>query len=255
LTGSKKRPRDTAGRKRSQRKTGGPKTEATHGGAAFCPSCGTAAQAQARFCHACGAALGDAAAPSPWNPKALALVAVVALGAGAVAGVAGFLISREQAAERPPQATASPDARSASAVDLSSMTPREAADRLFNRVMVADEQGNVEEAQRFASKALQAYDRVAGLDADAHYHIGHIHLVAGDVESTREQIAVLQRVSPDHLLAYVLEHSLAELSGDLSAAAAAAESFAAAYDKEIATGRAEYEAHSQTIERFRANAP
>ena len=134
------------------------------------------------------------------------------------------------------------------------MTPREAADRLFNRVMTASEQGRHEEAQRFAPMAIQAYGAIAPLDHDAHYHLGLMYFVAGDRAGVDRQIAALRRDVPNHLLALVLEHDSAAGSGDAAAAAHALAAFTAAYDAEIATGRAEYAAHRNVIETLRTTA-
>ena len=174
----------------------------------------------------------------------------VAAGIAIVAAASGYFISRFTT--ETPAPVADTPANPAQGVDLANMTPREAADRLFNRIVRASEQGDMEEARRFAPMALQAYALVDGLDADAHYHLGLIHLIAGDVENARKEADTLKQSTPDHLLAYMLEHSIAEQSGDRAAAAAAFTAFTAAYDAEIKTQRPEYEAHRAAIERFRS---
>lgn len=135
--------------------------------------------------------------------------------------------------------------------DLSAMTPRQAADRLYNRIMMASEQGRPEEAQRFVPMALAAYAQLESLDADAHYHLGRIHAEAGDFESVGKEIDAMRRLVPNHLLAAVLEHLVAEAAGDREAMARATAAFAAAYDAEIAMGRPEYEHHRITLDQFR----
>jgi len=180
---------------------------------------------------------------------AVAVVAVVLLNPSKVA--APLPSSLDRSAEMlPPSSFDGSPAMPGQAVDLASMTPREAADRLFNRVMMASEQGNTQEALQFAPMALMAYDRVAELDADAHYHIGRISIVAGDVENARKQIGILKQVAPDHLLGLLLEHTVAEQSGDRNAAANAKAAFAAAYDAEMKTGKREYQDHKVSIEKF-----
>ena len=137
------------------------------------------------------------------------------------------------------------------AVDLASMSPREAADRLFNRVMAASETGNLEEALRFAPMALQAYDQLGTLDNDARYHVALIHLTRSDIAGARAQVEQMKRSVPNHLLALMVEHQIAERSGDKAAAARANKSFLAAFDAEAATGRVEYRDHGSSIDRFR----
>ena len=136
-------------------------------------------------------------------------------------------------------------------VDLSTMSPREAADRLFNRIMMASEQGDTGEALRFVPMALQAYGQLDRLDADAHYHLGRIHAVVGDLDNTRKQIGMLKQLVPNHLLGIILEHSVAEQSRDTDAATRAYAAFVAAYDTETNAGRREYADHRTTIEKFR----
>lgn len=131
------------------------------------------------------------------------------------------------------------------------MTPREAADRLFNRVMTASENGNTAEAMQFAPMALQAYEQVGTLDDDARFHVALIHLALGDVKGARVQVDQMKRSAPNHLLAIMLEHDMAERSGDKAAAARAYKSFLAAFDKEIVMGRPEYRDHGGSIDRFR----
>ncbi len=247
---------ETPNDKRDSGDRGKPAEEAT------CPSCGTVAAAEARFCSACGAVLEAKPSGGTWSAGRLAGLAAV-IGVIAVAVYAAVTLSERD--EAPPSSAMSPalqfDAPPASTPgappDLSQMTPREAADHLFNRIMMASEQGKYDEALRFVPMAVQAYGNLPDLDLDAHFHLGLIHGVAGDTAAVDRQIAVLRESVPNHLLALVLEHRNAERSGDQAAAARILATFAAAYDAEIATRRPEYEAHRNTIERFRlaAEAP
>jgi hypothetical protein len=134
--------------------------------------------------------------------------------------------------------------------DLSSMTPRQAADRLFNRVMAASENGDTAEALRFAPMALQAYNNLGSLDNDAHYHVALLHLTTGDIKGARAQSELLRKSVPNHLLAFMLEHQIAERSGNNESVARAYKGFLANFDTEIAAGRIEYLEHQNTILRF-----
>jgi len=209
-------------------------------------------QPDARFCHHCGARLDEHPAPRQWMTPTVVLYAVIGLSiVVAVAGVI-FMTGGNSAVAPPP--TVSPNTSAGSGQpDISSMSPREAADRLFNRVIMASEQGNTDEALQFAPMAIQAYERVSRLDADAHYHMGLIYEVAGEFDNVRNQVAIIRQYTPDHLLGLILEHGVAEKSGDPFAAARAAAAFAAAYDAEIRADRPEYEAHRKTIEAFRTD--
>ena len=131
------------------------------------------------------------------------------------------------------------------------MSPRQAADRLFNRVMAASENGDTAEALQFAPMAIQAYDNLGTLDNDARYHVALLHITAGDIKNARVQVDMLRLSSPNHLLAFMLEHQITERGGNKDSAAQAYKAFLAAYDAEIAMGREEYQDHMKTIERFR----
>ena len=95
--------------------------------------------------------------------------------------------------------------------DLSKMTMRDAADRLFNRIMRVSEQGNIEEAQRFVPMAVQAYNSLPVLDDDAHYHLGLIYGIAGDDEQGRLQIAALTMLLIHYPLLRLPTHELGML--------------------------------------------
>ena len=138
--------------------------------------------------------------------------------------------------------------------DLSTMTPREAADRLFNRVMTAVEANDMAEAQRFVPMALSAYNNLGALDNDARYHVALLHLAVGDLKGAREQADQLLRSDPSHLLGLMLEYMLAARAGNANAAMAANKKFLAAYKTEMAKGRQEYTEHQTGIDRFRTDA-
>ena len=209
-------------------------------------------QPDARFCHHCGARLDEHPAPRQWMTPTVVLYAVIGLSIVVAAAGVIFMTGGNSAVAPPP--TVSPNTSAGSGQpDISSMSPREAADRLFNRVIMASEQGNTDEALQFAPMAIQAYERVSRLDADAHYHMGLIYEVAGEFDNVRNQVAIIRQYTPDHLLGLILEHGVAEKSGDPFAAARAAAAFAAAYDAEIRADRPEYEAHRKTIEAFRTD--
>ncbi|MGI9452775.1 MAG: hypothetical protein ACR2QH_19370 [Geminicoccaceae bacterium] len=159
------------------------------------------------------------------------------------------------ASTSPGTSTAPRTAGSGQPPALSTMSPREAADRLFNRVMMADEQGNAAEVEQFSPMAVSAYEMLESLDTDALFHVGLIHAAAGNMEEARNYADRMKAVVPNHLLAALLEHRLAKADSNSTAAESAIKRFHAHYDEEISTGRPEYEHHRASIEKFRAEHP
>jgi len=223
-----------------------------------CPSCNATMISDAKFCHQCGAPARGKPIERERNGQQrnwkaiLFFVVSVPVWSFALMFVAlKFMPDKNAVKNNPHAGVTMPSVQSAESVDLATMTPREAADRLFNRVMAADEQGRMEEVMQFGPMALEAYKLVVLLDADARYHIGLVSLLLGDLDNAREQIKNLEAEAPDHLLGLTLASRVAEKTGDDKAASAVHARFAAAYDAEIRSGRPEYEAHSATIEALR----
>ena len=226
--------------------------------ASTCPSCGAKVKPGARACPECGASLAATGASEPSNLQAIVPWAALVLAAVALVVVVVALFNRgdgapETASFFPPMSSNNVPAPG-KPLDLAGMSPREAADRLFNRIMAASENGDTEEARRFAPMALQAYASLGTLDNDARYHVALIHLTAGDIKCARSQLDQLRQSVPKHLLGIMLQHRIAEHSGNKDGAARSYKSFLAAYDAEIAMERAEYLEHRGGIERFRAAA-
>ena len=224
------------------------------GTAIACPSCGTKVKPGTRVCHACGTSLTARVAPKQWNAQSIAPWVAISVATVALVLAVVSLIDRGNRAAAPvpfPLSLTSTVPAPGEPVDLSGMTRRQAADQLFNRIMAASERGDAEEALRFVPMALQAYDRLGTLDNDARYHVALINMTAGDIESTRVHLDKLRQSVPDHLLGIMLEHQIAERSGNQDSAARTYKAFLAAYDAEIAAGRAEYQDHRGGIGRFR----
>ena len=110
-----------------------------------CASCGHESPAGARFCNQCGNAMGasstgaHASASGAGNQVAWWMAGALLLGLILVIAYPVYGPGRQASA---PPIAAGPAAGpvsgpAGSPPDLSSMTPREAADRLFNRVMTA----------------------------------------------------------------------------------------------------------------------
>lgn len=216
-----------------------------------CASCGESHQSGARFCQSCGRSLVG----GRWfDAQTLTVLGAACLTLAALGLLFASVLDFEPNSESGPAVTApsrTTSAPSGEPPDLSTMSPREAADRLFNRVMMADEQGDEGEVAQFAPMAVAAYEQLDSLDLDALYHLGLIQAAAGDAEGARDAAERMKAIVPGHLLASLLEHRLAMDGNDQGKAASAIEHFKANYDDEIKIDRLEYRDHQLSIDQFR----
>jgi hypothetical protein len=224
---------------------------------ATCPSCGAAVSPGAKFCHKCGAGVGGGGTGGPARSSAVPWV--VAAGTVVVLLVVlAVTLLKPGGAPAGGAPVAGPAAGmpggGAGPVDLSSMTPRDAADRLFNRVMSAEERGIKDTAQFFAPMAIQAYGMVGDLDADARYHLGLLNLVLGNYDAVDAEADSIAREVPTHLYASILRAEAARGRGDTAAVRRAERRFLDNYDAEAAAARPEYAQHQGVVKRFRDEA-
>jgi tetratricopeptide (TPR) repeat protein len=141
-----------------------------------------------------------------------------------------------------------PAAGNPGAVDLSSMTPREAADRLFNRVMQNVSSGDSATAKQFLPMAVAAYDRARPLDSDGRYHLAVLHLVGGNLEAARAQSDTILSTNPKHLFGLFTGAQAAQGRGDRAASVSLYRRFLAAFEAEKARKDViEYADHAQAL--------
>jgi ribosomal protein L40E len=213
-------------------------------GKQVCAKCGAALTPGAKFCHSCGAsetgAGGGTAAPSatPWIIAGGAVVVLL------------IVLAVTQIRPPAPPAAAVP-AASGGPVDLSQMSPKDAADRLFNRVMAANEGGATDTARFFAPMALQAYRMLEVLDADGRFHMGLIELVAGNTDGALAQADTIAAERPTHLFAAMLHADAFQARGDSAAMRRAQQTYLTNYDAELASGRVEYGHHTTWLATWR----
>jgi hypothetical protein len=150
-----------------------------------------------------------------------------------------------------PGAAAAPGAPAGAAPDISQLSPRERFDRLFNRIMLAAEQNDTAQVQRFTPMALGAYAQLDTVDVDARYHAAVIRLQSGDVAAAHALADTILEQSPDHLFGYLVRGTAATLADDPGARTQAEREFLRRYDREMAAGRQEYRDHAPVIEEFR----
>lgn len=221
---------------------------------AQCAGCGSALISGAGFCHRCGVPVGASLARSrpvpgarapvnsvvPWVVGGLAVVAMIVL----VAAQSSSSSSDTENATVPLSSAAG----MARGLDLSTMSPRERADRLFNRVMSYYERGVTDSVGFFADMGIRAYQMLPSLDADARYDMGRIAEVAGDAALARAQSDTILRESPTHLLGLTLGARAARLAKDDRTARTYDRRLIAAEPAERRKQLPEYERHAADIE-------
>lgn len=192
----------------------------------------------------------------PGRPSRLPWV----IAGGAVVALAAVLIVprlREPEPEQP-RFEFSPEggapAGNPAAVDIASMTPRERADRLFDRVMRSLSQGDSAGARQFLPMALAAYGMAGELDADARYHLAELHLVGNDPSAARAQADTLLSANPTHLFGLFTAAKAEQAQGNTDAARGLYRQFLDNYDSEIARNLPEYQAHQPALPGMRAEA-
>jgi hypothetical protein len=235
----------------------------------FCSNCGTALADQAsrrcaacsneipaggRFCNMCGTPVD--AAPPPAVAKSSRRGLLIGGGAVLAAALTFVLlqVGRDPEPAVPPLAPAAAPAAGPGAIDLSQMSPREAADRLFDRVMRSVSAGDSVSARQFAPMALAAYEMVPDLDLDGRYHVAVLHLVNGDAQGARAAADVILAQVPTHLFGLYTKAQAEALLGNTARASELYRQFLEHYDAEVATGRPEYREHQPVLPAMREEA-
>jgi hypothetical protein len=170
----------------------------------------------------------------PWAVAAIAILSLIALAAG----------QRFSRASRPPTASsvAATTAGNASsrAPDISSLTPLERAERLYERIMGAAQRGRADTVRFFMPMAMQAYEALAPMTIDQRYDLGRLGEVAGDAALVAAQADTILRQQPQHLLGLVLAYRAARLRGNQPAMRDALGRLARVADQELQRQLPEY---------------
>jgi hypothetical protein len=196
----------------------------------------------------------------PWAIAGVALVCLIAL----LAGQRFRSTPPVDAAQAQAQAQGAPQGESdtgpgpdaavgARAPDISSMSPRERADRLFDRIMRLDTEGKKDSVQFFAPMAMSAYEMIPNPDADTRFDMGRIAQVAGAFPAAKSEADSILAKQPTHLLGLVLAMQAARSSGDTAGAKAYRAKLRAAQKSELAKKLPEYDRHIADIRDALAN--
>lgn len=214
---------------------------------ASCSVCEAALVPGARFCTRCGAPVRSRPSIIPWLITGAALVALIVVLAWPAVRRAGGPRFDPQ-----PQTSAQPPiASSPGSPPPLTGTPREQADRLFNRVMSERAEGNIEQAEFFLPMAIRAYRRAEPLDADGRFHLSLLEASAGEFAASRASAEQILATTPDHLLALGAAAEAAAGEGDSAAAREYYQRFVEAYDAENREPRPEYDDHARLLPEYR----
>jgi len=216
-----------------------------------CPKCGTKNATKAKYCSNCGTQINKAI--DRQIPKLKIFILLLILMFVSITGSLGIFLGfnndsvKENVADKnlPLSQSSTQNSRPP---DLSKMSPREAADRLFNRVMAASERGDVNEARRFAPMTIQAYELIDNINLDGLFHLGLMNLVMKDKKDVMSFAQRIKDEVPNHLLALFLEYKVAEMAQDANKKSKIGKIFLKSYPKEIKIDREEYVAHRISIE-------
>jgi hypothetical protein len=164
--------------------------------------------------------------------------------------------SRQLVAERQVAAAVTPPASAdeLAAVDLADLTPRQAADHLFDRVMRALIAHNVTEARNFLPMAIAAYVDVDSLGPDGAFHLATLQRVGADNTAALETTRAALAQYPDHLLV-LGEAAAASLGlGDTVFAQQYAGRFLEVYETEVQRDLEDYAHHLNILDDLRQRA-
>jgi len=214
----------------------------------FCSQCGAQLLPDALFCHVCGTSVDGrikaARAPrrmSPalrWGVPGAAILAVIILSFFGIG-------SRGPAGGSPGMAPAGAGAMRAP--DISSMSPTERADRLFNHVMRLSSAGKVDSVAFFAPMALAAFEAISPMSAHSRYDMGMVALISGDVERASAQSDSILAERKTHLLGLALGARVAAARGDSAAVRTLRAKMREVEKTERASGLPEYTDHAADL--------
>ena len=231
---------------------------------ATCPICGKAGTAGTSVCPDCDSLLvvssGRTTTPATgptthtmgwWVSGALLMVLVLITALPRISGSAAADTVPPQAAQ-PGVLTGGPG--SAANVDLSTMTPREAADRLFLRVMRAAAANDNTELQNFLPMAIGAYGLVDALDSQGTFRVALLQRIGGQEQAAMTTLADGLSADPSHLLLLGSALEVAVSLGQERQAKQFANRLVENYETESVRERPEYVENQGVLENLKRRA-
>ena len=131
--------------------------------------------------------------------------------------------------------------------DISNLSPRDRADRLYDRMMRLHEERKTDSVSFFAPMALQAYAAIPDQDAHTRYDMARIAMVAGTLPVAQAQADTILRGDSTHLLGLILAADLARAANDMAKATKLEATLLAQLARERARNLPEYQAHDREI--------
>jgi hypothetical protein len=145
------------------------------------------------------------------------------------------------------------DPNSPGTTDISQMSPRDAADRLFDRVMRTVSAGDTAGALGFQPMAVQAYELVGDLDLDGMFHVALLQQLTDPAAALTTAKRMLE-VEPDHVLGLGMAGEASAAMGEQATAREYFQHLLRVYDAQFARNLMEYDAHRNLMTQFKAAA-
>ena len=242
-----------------------------------CPACG-AANDSGNFCRSCGARLGPRTCRScsaPLSPTAKFChrcgepaagvirhksenLAWIIAGVASLVVVVGIIWAVARGTPEPvtpdmanPGSTAGNEL-SGRAPDISTLTPQERFDRLFDRVTRAASAGDTAQVAQFTPMALGAYAQLDSISNDARFHAAMLRFNVGDFAGSLALADTIEASVPGHLFAAMLRGNVATATNDQAGLEQSYRAFMTTYDREMAANRVEYLDHKPVVDEFHA---
>jgi hypothetical protein len=134
--------------------------------------------------------------------------------------------------------------------DLSTMSPRDQFDRLYNRVMMASEQGDTATVAQFSPMAMIAYQNLTDVNADARYHMAMLKLHTGDIAGAQALADSILKAQSGHLFGFVLNAGIARFEKNDAKVKKNYAAYLKALDAETKAARPEYQEHKTMLDSF-----